>query len=92
MEVNPLYDVVSYYYKVSTFGWIYEHVLQPMNGPFEWPKTNKITLLPPKFVRQAGRPKKVRRRDINELHNLYDWMNDIRNIVLNRPVILIKPT
>ncbi|KAG9143925.1 hypothetical protein Leryth_016117 [Lithospermum erythrorhizon] len=38
-----------------------------MNGPSEWPKTNRIKLLPPKFVRQAGRPKKVRRRDINEV-------------------------
>ncbi|GAA0170265.1 hypothetical protein LIER_24565 [Lithospermum erythrorhizon] len=53
----PLHDVVSDCYKVSTFGWIYDNVLQPMSGPSEWPKTNRITLLPPKYVRQPGRPK-----------------------------------
>ncbi|GAA0165034.1 hypothetical protein LIER_39901 [Lithospermum erythrorhizon] len=41
-----------------------------MNDPSKWPKINKITLLPPKFVRQAGRSKirrRIRRRDITKV-------------------------
>ncbi|GAA0186550.1 hypothetical protein LIER_33838 [Lithospermum erythrorhizon] len=38
-----------------------------MSGPSEWPKTNKITLKPPRFVRQVGRPNLSRRKDITKI-------------------------
>ncbi|GAA0156932.1 hypothetical protein LIER_38370 [Lithospermum erythrorhizon] len=40
-----------------------------MTRPSELEKTNNITLLPPKYIREAGRPKKSRRRDITEIKN-----------------------
>ncbi|GAA0165825.1 hypothetical protein LIER_40066 [Lithospermum erythrorhizon] len=41
-----------------------------MTGPSKWPKTSNITLLPPKFVRRAGRPKLSRKRDITEVRRV----------------------
>ncbi|GAA0178470.1 hypothetical protein LIER_29839 [Lithospermum erythrorhizon] len=63
-------DWVDNFYKISTFGWLYENVLESMTGPSEWPKTRNITLLPLKFVRQAGRPKLSRKRDITEVRRV----------------------
>ncbi|GAA0174566.1 hypothetical protein LIER_27934 [Lithospermum erythrorhizon] len=46
-------DWVDNCYKIETFGWLYENVLEPMTGPSEWPETNNITILPPKWSSQT---------------------------------------
>ncbi|GAA0140389.1 hypothetical protein LIER_35227 [Lithospermum erythrorhizon] len=66
---QDLVNHVSNCYQLTTFGWMYENVLKPMTGPSEWENTDNITLLPPKYVRQAGRPKLSIRKDITEIKN-----------------------
>ncbi|GAA0159934.1 hypothetical protein LIER_38947 [Lithospermum erythrorhizon] len=65
-----LADWVDTCYKVDTFGWLYENVLEPMTGPSEWPETNNITILPPKYHRQARRPKLSIKKDITEIQKV----------------------
>ena len=44
----------------------YEPIVYPINGSQMWPKTGLPSLKPPKIKRQAGRPKKLRKRQFNE--------------------------
>ena len=40
--------------------------MQPVKGRNMWPRTKIPPLLPPKFIRSAGRPKISRRQDLEE--------------------------
>ncbi|KAL0350106.1 UNVERIFIED_CONTAM: hypothetical protein Sradi_4159800 [Sesamum radiatum] len=53
-------------YTVDTFLKVYEHSIKLMNGLELWEKTGYIPPLPPKFRKGVGRPKKLRRREVDE--------------------------
>ncbi|XP_042056225.1 uncharacterized protein LOC121800790 [Salvia splendens] len=59
-------DYVSCYYLRSTMTLLYENVLYPINGMDNWPKNSEVgfELAPPRTKRQRGRPKKLRREDL----------------------------
>ncbi|KAL6539352.1 hypothetical protein OROHE_011123 [Orobanche hederae] len=53
-------------YRVETYREAYRQCIMPMNGRDEWEVSSAIPPLPPKLVRQAGRPPKARRREQDE--------------------------
>lgn len=60
---HDLETYVDVFYHKSNCLEAYKHALTPLNDPHEWPVVNEPLILPPKIVRQAGRPRKNRRRD-----------------------------
>ncbi|XP_021995761.2 uncharacterized protein LOC110892939 [Helianthus annuus] len=56
----------AYWYE--TWKLVYECTIEPINGMDEWPKSRcPTTLLPPKHHNQIGRPKKKRKKSVEEL-------------------------
>ncbi|KAL6550084.1 hypothetical protein OROMI_020572 [Orobanche minor] len=55
-------DYVNECYKRSTYVNVYRHVMQPIKGQNEWPKSNQPILLPPIPEKMPGRPKKNSRK------------------------------
>lgn len=53
----------------------YEGALQPVNGEGLWPKTTCEPVLPPTNVRKHGRPKRCRRKEVNEEKGVKVWKN-----------------
>ncbi|XP_023736135.1 uncharacterized protein LOC111884038 [Lactuca sativa] len=54
-------------YRLSTWKAIYFNKIDPLNGRSMWPKSDcPFTLHPPKHRTQVGRPKKKRRRGVDE--------------------------
>ncbi|KAJ1392294.1 hypothetical protein SESBI_35938 [Sesbania bispinosa] len=45
---------------------IIDEVISPINGQNKWPKTNNIHVMPHIFKAGPGRPKKLRRREVDE--------------------------
>ena len=60
---HPLTEFVSKYYSRETMLTLYKHVLYPINGVDNWPRTSEVgfELEPPRTKRQRGRPRKKRR-------------------------------
>ncbi|KAL1558982.1 hypothetical protein AAHA92_09378 [Salvia divinorum] len=58
---HPLTEYVSYYYSLETIVSLYKHVLYPINGMHDWPKTSEVgfELQPPRT--KPHRPRKKRR-------------------------------
>nr|KAJ0213420.1 hypothetical protein LSAT_V11C400211110 [Lactuca sativa] len=57
-------------YRLSTWKAMYFKKIDPLNGRSMWPKSDyPFTLNPPKHKTQVGRPKKKRRRDVDEPNN-----------------------
>ncbi|GAA0152020.1 hypothetical protein LIER_43160 [Lithospermum erythrorhizon] len=56
-------DYVNDCYKKSTFLATYSHVLNPI----DWYTTIGMPLQPPPYIKLAGRPKKLRKKDKNEI-------------------------
>ncbi|XP_058781151.1 uncharacterized protein LOC131655272 [Vicia villosa] len=64
-------DPVSYVnkcYHKSTYEACYNEVITPLNGQNKWPKTTQPDMFPPLYKRGAGRPKKLRRREADEVN------------------------
>nr|KAJ0191861.1 hypothetical protein LSAT_V11C800403850 [Lactuca sativa] len=60
-------DWVHPCYKLSTWRDMYLNKIDPINGRSMWPKSDcPFTLTPPKHHTQVGRPKKKRRRGVDE--------------------------
>nr|KAJ0194401.1 hypothetical protein LSAT_V11C800437320 [Lactuca sativa] len=58
---------VSKCYWLSTWNAMYQHTIDPINGRSMWPRSDcPTTLLPPKHHKQVGRPKKKRKRAVDE--------------------------
>ncbi|KAJ0780385.1 putative transcription factor interactor and regulator CCHC(Zn) family [Helianthus annuus] len=58
-------------YWLETWKSIYMQTIEPINGMDMWPKsTCPTTLLPPKFHKTAGRPKKSRKKSAVEIEEL----------------------
>nr|KAJ0199622.1 hypothetical protein LSAT_V11C600331000 [Lactuca sativa] len=57
-------------YRLSTWKAMYFNKIDPLNGRSMWPKSDcPFTLLPPKHKTKVGRPKKKRRRGVDEPNN-----------------------
>ncbi|GAA0152104.1 hypothetical protein LIER_37424 [Lithospermum erythrorhizon] len=67
---NTIVDCVPECYKNSTFLQTYTHVLNPICGMHQWNNDDGMTLQPPSHVKLAGRPKKSRKKDIDEIRNV----------------------
>lgn len=59
-------DYVHNCYRVETYREAYKPCILPMNGRDQWEPSEAIPPLPPKLVRQAGRPPKARRKEKDE--------------------------
>ncbi|WOK91784.1 hypothetical protein Cni_G00475 [Canna indica] len=61
---DPAHFVDSYL-KKKTYMLAYQSTIEPMSGQNMWPRMNEL-LLPPIFLKKAGKPKKVRKKDKSE--------------------------
>ncbi|XP_029129899.1 uncharacterized protein LOC114916709 [Cajanus cajan] len=62
-------DYVHQYYLRETYAKCYGQTISPINGQNKWYVTNNDTILPPDFKRGPSRPKKLRRRMLEEDEN-----------------------
>ncbi|XP_028114377.1 uncharacterized protein LOC114312339 [Camellia sinensis] len=62
---------VAHWFRKETYMASYEPLIYFINGSEIWPKSVLDASLPPKVKKQPGRPKKLRRREANELQNPY---------------------
>ncbi|KAG5619125.1 hypothetical protein H5410_018949 [Solanum commersonii] len=67
-ENDEVINYVDDYYKVKMYKRIYERAILSINGSLLWPKSGKISHLPPIFSRQnkSGRMQKLRRKEQDE--------------------------
>ncbi|XP_058756260.1 uncharacterized protein LOC131629496 [Vicia villosa] len=65
-KVDDPIKYVSECYLRSTYLSCYNEVVTPINGQNKWPKTDAPEILPPLYKRGPGRPKKLRRREVDE--------------------------
>lgn len=63
---HDIYDCVHDCYKLPTYLKTYSHLLNPINGRDLRPQSNNPSLLPPDVEKELGRPKKARRRELDE--------------------------
>ncbi|GAA0186085.1 hypothetical protein LIER_33373 [Lithospermum erythrorhizon] len=68
---NTIVDCVPECYKKSTFLQTYTHLLNPMYGMHQWNNDDGMALQPPAHVKHAGRPKKSRKKDIDEIRKIW---------------------
>ena len=64
-------DYVHFYYKRETFLKAYEPNMLPLPGEEDWPKTNNLPCNPPIYKNAVGRPRKARKKAIDEPTNPY---------------------
>ncbi|XP_071741287.1 uncharacterized protein [Rutidosis leptorrhynchoides] len=70
-EVGAPEHWVHSVYKIDTWKNTYTFTINPINGRSMWPKSNvPYTLMPPKKIVRAGRPKKNRRKGLQEKDNI----------------------
>ncbi|KAD2393312.1 hypothetical protein E3N88_40289 [Mikania micrantha] len=69
IEVGIPESWVSKVYWLDTWKKVYQSTVNPINGKDLWiPSTCPTTLLPPKHHKQIGRPKKKRKKAVDELN------------------------
>lgn len=66
---KDVYDYVHECYKVNTYLQTCNNLMNPINGRELWPESENPTLLPPDVEKRVGRPKKARRRELEEPAN-----------------------
>lgn len=62
-----VYDFVHESLTKSTYEKVYQNFIRPINGPDLWEETCKRPIECPHFKKQRGRPKKVRRKEPDEV-------------------------
>ncbi|KAI3818709.1 hypothetical protein L1987_12524 [Smallanthus sonchifolius] len=63
---------VSEVYWLDTWKKVYSHVIDPIPGPEMWKRSHCPTqLTPPKHHKQIGRPKKMRKKSIEEIQAVF---------------------
>ncbi|KAL4592740.1 hypothetical protein LXL04_005744 [Taraxacum kok-saghyz] len=66
-DSSPVEEYVHPCYMTTTWRAMYFNKIDPINGRSLWPKSESpYTLLPPKHHKQIGRPKKKRKRGVDE--------------------------
>lgn len=65
MEADPE-EFVDSCYSRATYEMCYSHGVSPINGEGMWPEVDCEQMLPPQYKRGPGRPKKLRRREVDE--------------------------
>ncbi|CAN1802174.1 hypothetical protein LINPERHAP1_LOCUS23264, partial [Linum perenne] len=63
--MNPE-DYISKLFSVDKFCLTYDHVMEPMDSPKSWPRSDYATVIPPSFRAMPGSPKKNRVRSVEE--------------------------
>ncbi|WOL19198.1 hypothetical protein Cni_G27995 [Canna indica] len=63
---DDLDKYVSDFYKRKTYLKIYVHFMEPLREKEAWPNVEGPPVLPPIVKKMSGRPKKLRRRELNE--------------------------
>lgn len=61
-----LEEFVDSCYSRATYEMCYSHGVSPINGEDMWPDVDCEEMLPPQYKRGPGRPKKLRRREVDE--------------------------
>ncbi|CAL8138909.1 unnamed protein product [Prunus armeniaca] len=61
-----LHACAAIMYKKEAYLRAYEPMIMPMTSQDQWMKINLPPLLPPKYHKQAGRPKKTRKQVVDE--------------------------
>ncbi|KAK9927626.1 hypothetical protein M0R45_024802 [Rubus argutus] len=64
---RSVYDYVHVLYKRPAYDRAYQSYISPMSSPKLWPKTQHRPLKPPACVKQPGRPKKKRIKEVGEV-------------------------
>ncbi|KAL0367566.1 UNVERIFIED_CONTAM: hypothetical protein Sradi_3646700 [Sesamum radiatum] len=64
-----LEDYVDDYFKKEAYLRVYKHMINPVPGMHDYEESNLRIVDPPHVATKVGRPKKVRRRDANDLRD-----------------------
>ncbi|CAN1785424.1 hypothetical protein LINPERHAP1_LOCUS16869 [Linum perenne] len=84
--LNPE-DYISPWFTVDKYNQIYDHVMDPMDGPKSWPRSDYAIVLPPAFRAMPGRPKKNRVQAVEEKE---DKMRKKRRRIYERDELLTR--
>ncbi|CAO2175178.1 unnamed protein product, partial [Urochloa humidicola] len=63
---KKLEDFIAPCFLIAQYKKTYQHCLQPVEGPDNWPISDMPRPLPPAYVKMPGRPKTERRREQGE--------------------------
>ena len=77
---HTIEDYVHHCYSMESLAQTYKSCVYPINGPKLWPQSGRETILPPKKIRQGGRPKKKRKKEPGELNNPYKMKRRIGHV------------
>lgn len=65
-KVDYSIKYVHKFYHKTTYMACYNEIVTPINRQNKWPRTADPEILPPSFKRGIGRPKKLRKRELDE--------------------------
>ena len=77
---HTIEDYVHHCYSMESLTQTYGSCIYPISGPKLWPRSDRETILPPKKIRQGGRPKKKRKKELGELNNPYKMKRRIGHV------------
>ena len=77
-------DYIPDYYRKSRYMQVYKPIIYPVNGSNLWSRTKYLDVLPPKFRKMPGRPKKRRNLEQGEMNGFDKKMRRTRFIIKRR--------
>ena len=77
---HTIEDYVHHCYSMESLTQTYGSCIYPISGPKLWPRSDRETILHPKKIRQGGRPKKKRKKELGELNNPYKMKRRIGHV------------
>jgi hypothetical protein len=66
---GDLFEYLSEYYSKEKYLKVYDNIVYPVPSKDQWLRSNQPKIESPKSRSTPGRPKKLRRRDVDELRN-----------------------